>query len=437
MRISNWGNYPVIDAEVFVPRSVEELKNIVVTSTETISRGLGRCYGDSSLNQSIISTERLNHFLSFDSEKGILTCESGVSLAEILEVIVPKGWFLPVTPGTKFVTLGGAIAADVHGKNHHRAGSLSAHIVSMSVMLSDGTIVDCSREENSDLYWATCGGMGLTGVIVAAAIQLLKIETAYIRQRIIKTKNLDETFQAFEENKQWTYSVAWIDCLSSGEKLGRAALILGEHATTKEIGYRYRNPLILDKKFNVSVPFFFPNVALNPLTMKLFNAVRYLTYRAKDTIIDYEPFFYPLDTIRSWNRIYGKRGFTQYQFVLPNNTSKEGIEKILKRISTSGEGSFFAVLKQFGKQEGMLSFPQEGYTLALDFAISSTSLRVLDELDSMVQQFGGRLYLAKDSRMKREVFRSGYQHLEKFRTVKGKVDPHNKFRSLQSQRLEL
>lgn len=435
MKTTNWGNYPVIDATVFSPESVDEARNIVISRPEMIARGLGRCYGDSSLNQTIVSTLRLNHFLSFDEQTGVIVCESGVSLSEILEIFVPRGWFLPVTPGTKYVTVGGAIASDVHGKNHHLSGSFSNHVEWIKVLLSDGTIVQCSKNENSELFWSTCGGMGLTGIIVEASFKMLKVESAYIRQRIVKTKNIEETIEAFEANKHWTYSVAWIDCLATGNSLGRSALILGEHATKNEVGYRYRNPLKIDKKMSIPFPFFLPDFVLNSITVKIFNELRYTTYISKDSFVEYEPFFYPLDVITDWNRMYGKRGFTQYQFVLPKETSKMGLQKLLTKISDSGEGSFLAVLKLFGKQEGVLSFPREGFTLALDFAISPTSLKLFNELDVIVKEFGGRLYLSKDVRMNKEMFEKGYSNSGKFSFIKNKYDTFHKFQSLQSKRI--
>lgn len=435
MKVTNWGNYPVIDAEIHSPSTIDDVKKIVTSTNEMIARGLGRSYGDSSLNHTILSTLRLNHILAFDEQTGAITCEAGVSLAEILDAFVPRGWFLPVTPGTKFITVGGAVASDIHGKNHHVAGSFSNHVQSIKILLGDGSTTTCSRTEQSDLFWATCGGMGLTGIILEITFTLIKIETAYIRQRIIKVRNIDEALEQFDKNLHWTYSVAWIDCLSTGEALGRSALILGEHATKDEIGYRYRNPLKVEKSFSAKVPFYFPDIALNAYTVQVFNTLRYLSYFSSDSFVEYEPFFYPLDKILEWNKIYGKRGFTQYQFVLPKRSSADGLKIILKRISKSGEGSFLAVLKLFGKQEGMLSFPQEGYTLALDFPLTQKALQLFAELDEIVNSHGGRLYLTKDVRMNRGVFEKGYANLTQFLAVKKKYDPNKKFLSLQSRRV--
>jgi hypothetical protein len=264
---------------------------------------------------------------------------------------------------------------------------------------------------------------------------MVKVETAYIRQRVIKTKNLEETIESFETNKHWTYSVAWIDCLAKGNSLGRSALILGEHATKNEVGYRYRDPLRVEKKISIPFPVFLPEFILSKQTVKIFNEIRYALYASKDSFVEYEPFFYPLDFIGNWNKMYGRRGFTQYQFVLPKESSKEGLKKILTLIAERGEGSFLAVLKLFGKQEGILSFPREGFTLALDFAISPSTLKLFNELDVLVNEFGGRLYLSKDVRMTKDVFEKGYIESKKFSLIKKKFDVLHKFQSLQSKRI--
>lgn len=437
MKVTNWGNYPVIDAVVHSPASFDEVKNIVSSSSEIIARGLGRCYGDSSLNATILSTLRLNHILSFNESTGEISCESGVSFSELLDAFVPRGWFLPVTPGTKHITVGGAIASDIHGKNHHVAGSFSQHLQSFTLLVSDGSVVRCSSMENADLFWATCGGMGLTGIILEATFRLIKIESAYIRQRVIKARSIDEAIDLFEANKHWTYSVAWIDCLAQNASLGRSALILGEHATLDEVGFRYRNPLSIDKKFIIPVPVYFPDMTLNSFTVKLFNKLRYATYFQNDSFIEYEPFFYPLDFMSGWNKIYGKRGFTQYQLVLPKESSRAGLHQILKKISETGEGSFLAVLKLFGHQEGLLSFPREGFTLALDFPLTQKSMILFKTLDSIVADYGGRLYLTKDVRMSREFLEQGYAALPEFLQTKNKFDRAGKFQSLQSKRLAI
>lgn len=433
MTLTNWGKYPVINCDFRSCYEESEFIGALAEGRETIARGLGRCYGDSALSKLVIDTTKFNHFLEFDEKSGVLTCEAGVSLEEILETFIPKGWFLPVTPGTKFVTIGGAIASDVHGKNHHVSGSISSHIGFFDLLKADGTVVGCSKNENGDLFDATFGGMGLTGVVLRASIKLIRIETSYIVQNTVKAKNLREIMDLFESSVDYTYSVAWIDCLAKGNSLGRSILMRGEHAKADEV----TGPkLKVENKKKLNIPFEFPSFVLNRFTVKAFNELYYgKAPKNKTDIVDYDTFFYPLDSMLNWNRIYGKRGFTQYQFVLPKEGSYEGLEKILKAISQSGQGSFLAVLKLFGKQDGMLNFPKEGYTLALDFPITDKLFPLLDKLDAIVKEFGGRLYLTKDVRMTKEMFESGYSRLPEFKIIKEMYDPNNRFSSLQSKRV--
>ncbi|HJT74965.1 MAG TPA: FAD-binding oxidoreductase, partial [Chitinophaga sp.] len=358
---------------------------------------------------------------------------------QILDIIVPQGWFLPVTPGTKFITVGGAVASDVHGKNHHVDGSFSGHIIEMDVITGNKETITCSAEKEADLFWATCGGMGLTGIITRVKFGLKKIETAYIHQKQIKAKNLEHLIQLFEEYKAYTYSMAWIDCLQKGDAFGRGILIVGEHARPEELNAQQsKTPLQLADKRKLSVPFNLPSFALNTLTVKAFNWLYYAknTKQEIDNVIPYEPFFYPLDAILHWNRGYGKAGFVQYQFVLPLE-KKEGLVAILRRISDKGWGSFLAVLKVFGVQESLISFPMEGYTLALDFPVRKGLFEFLDELDELVLQYGGRLYLSKDARMKKDIFWNSYPNARKFADIVKTYNSSGLFRSVQSDRLLL
>ena len=401
-KVTNWGNFPIVEKEMRSEDSFKKIKEFVLNHNEVIARGNGRCYGDASLGENIFSSKKLNKFISFDRLNGVIECESGVLLSEVLEVSVPQGYFLYVTPGTKFISVGGAIASDVHGKNHHAEGCFSEYVIEFKLMIENGDIIVCSREENSDKFWATIGGMGLTGIVLSAKFKLKNIETAYIRQESIKAENLDEIFKLFEESESWTYTVAWIDCLQKGKNIGRSILMRGEHAHRHELtGKDSQNSLVLKKKFSPTVPFYFPNFVLNALTVKIFNFLYYKKQAKKEvkSFIDYETFFYPLDAVNDWNRIYGKSGFIQYQMVIPKETGKEGMRKILDTIANSGNGSFLAVLKLFGKNnpQAYNSFPTEGYTLALDFKVNSKLKKLVDQLDEIVQQFGGRIYLTKDS----------------------------------------
>ena len=438
-RIANWGNYPVVESneESFV--FADQLDKLIVKEQPFIARGNGRCYGDASLAERTISTLKFDKILSFDIDKGVFECQSGITLDQILTIIVPGGWFLPVTPGTKFITIGGALASDVHGKNHHIDGSISNHVVEFDLVLESGEVITCSPDVYPDLFEATCGGMGLTGVISRVKFRLKKIETSFIRQKQIKAENLQELIELFDTYKDYTYSVAWIDCLKKGDHFGRSILMLGEHAKVDELSEAQRNaPLKVPGNKQIVFPINMPWWVLNKLTVKAFNFLYYAKNLKKEinNIVSYEPFFYPLDKVLHWNRLYGKPGFVQYQFVLPLD-AKQGLVEILHRISDEGLGSFLAVLKVFGKQESMISFPKEGYTLALDFPVRKGLLGFLDELDELVLKYDGRLYMSKDARMKPEMLKGGYPELEKFKNIIKKYNPNGKIRSAQSDRLLL
>ena len=404
-KVTNWGNFPVVEKEIKSEDSVDRIKDFVRNNNEVIARGNGRCYGDASLSEHIFSTKRLNKFISFDRLNGIIECESGVLLSQILEIIVPQGYFLYVTPGTKFISVGGAIASDVHGKNHHAEGCFSEFVEAFSLLNENSEVITCSRTENTDKFWATIGGMGLTGIILSAKFKLKNIETAYIRQESIKAQNLDEIFKLFEESESWTYNVAWIDCLQTGKNIGRSILMRGEHAFKHELPKKLQqNPLRLKQKFIPKVPFYFPDFMLNKWSVRLFNYLYFNKQKRKEikNFVDYETFFYPLDVVNDWNKIYGKKGFIQYQMVIPKAQGKEGMRKILDTIAKSGNGSFLAVLKLFGKENPLAynTFPLEGYTLALDFKVNSKLTKLVADLDEIVEEFGGRIYLTKDSMSK-------------------------------------
>lgn len=404
-KVTNWGNFPVMEKEIKSEDSVDRIKDFVRNNNEVIARGNGRCYGDASLSEHIFSTKRLNKFISFDRLNGIIECESGVLLSQILEIILPQGYFLYVTPGTKFISVGGAIASDVHGKNHHAEGCFSEYVEAFSLLNENSEVITCSRTENTDKFWATIGGMGLTGIILSARFKLKNIETAYIRQESIKAQNLDEIFKLFEESESCTYNVAWIDCLQTGKNIGRSILMRGEHAFKHELPKKLQqNPLRLKQKFIPKVPFYFPDFMLNKWSVRLFNYLYFNKQKRREikNFVDYETFFYPLDVVKDWNKIYGKKGFIQYQMVIPKAQGKEGMRKILDTIAKSGNGSFLAVLKLFGKENPLAynAFPLEGYTLALDFKVNSKLTKLVADLDEIVEEFGGRIYLTKDSMSK-------------------------------------
>lgn len=433
--VSNWGNFPVVRASVKSFRSETELKKIITSGNSYIARGNGRCYGDSSLHGDIISTRQFNNVLFFDAKQGILECQAGLMLDNILQLIVPKGWFLPVTPGTKFITVGGAVASDIHGKNHHVDGSFKNHLLELRVLTESGKITSCSRETEPDLFWTTCGGMGLTGIILSAKFRLKKIRSAEIDQVAFKARNLDEIFELFEKYKHVTYSVAWIDCFQTGSSLGRSVLMVGEHAEhAKPISYSQKS----QRKW-LTIPFYLPDWVLSAFTIRIFNFVYYHKQlaREKKSRVSFESFFYPLDFINHWNRMYGTQGFVQYQFALPYERSKEGLKRILEKIGTEKRGSFLAVLKLFGEGDNTLSFPIRGYTLALDFPVRKGLWAFLDSLDEIVMEHGGRIYLTKDARMSASVFNKGYPQVDWFKKSLAKIAPTLKWRSRQSDRLNI
>jgi FAD/FMN-containing dehydrogenase len=393
---------------------------------------MGRSYGDSANSSSVLQTDYLDHFIEFNESTGVLTCEAGVSIREILELIVPKGWFVPVTPGSSFVTIGGAIASDVHGKNHHLSGTFSEHLLSFDLLLGTGEVVRVTKNSYPDLFRATCGGMGLTGMILSASIQLKPIKSSQIHQTTIKVSCLESVCEQFEANHASTYSVAWIDCLASGKRLGRSLLMLGEHLQDGN--------LKVAKKKSLNMPIDMPSSILNHYSIKAFNSLYYhkIFSKTKTELVSFEPYFYPLDAIGKWNRLYGKAGFVQYQFVLPKAVGVKGLRQILEVIVKSGKGSFLAVLKAFGKaNENFLSFPIEGYTFALDFKMSGETVQLIKLLDSMVVERGGRIYLTKDALMSETSFKRTYPQWEQFEEVRAKYGAIGKFASSQSKRLGL
>jgi len=429
--ISGWGNYPQQESQLLTPPSSVSLIAAVELEGCLIARGMGRSYGDSANAPKVIQTSYYNHFLEFDEKTGNLTAESGVTLREILKIIIPRGWFLPVTPGTSYVTLGGAIASDVHGKNHHNSGTFGQHVKSISMLLGTGEVVTASEVENVDLFRATCGGMGLTGVILSATIQLIPVRSSLINQKMIKADCIEAACETFEENFTATNSVAWIDCLIKGKSLGRSVLMLGEHSETGGLDIEINEP--------VSIPFNTPSALLNHLIIKTFNSIYWRKAKHNRTqTVPLMSYFYPLDAIGNWNKLYGKAGFLQFQCVIPKDDGIANMRKLLTEIAESGEGSFLAVLKQLGKaNNNYLSFPTEGYTLALDFKLTTSALETLCRLEEIVVSMGGRIYLTKDAVMQEATFKATYPKWEEFESVREKYGAIGKFSSAQSKRLGL
>lgn len=441
-RLSGWGRFPVETCHLFRPERHSELRHLLTSRSQTsyISRGLGRSYGDAALNKDsgVISHLRLNRFLSFDEASGVLECEGGISFAEILTYFLPRGFFLPVTPGTKFITVGGAIASDIHGKDHHRSGTIANFVLELQLLTASGDILTCSANSNGEFFWATVGGMGLTGVILSARLQLRPVESAYLVVDYHEARNLDEALgllAASEDNHQ--YSVAWLDCLAGSNALGRGVIMTGNHAAGTEIPPQLQCRLAIPHRRSRQVPFDVPSGLLNRLSVGAYNKLYFHRHRRKKCdLVDAEAFFFPLDGIHHWNRLYGRRGLVQYQFAVPASTSRRALLEVLERLGRSRPPVFLAVLKQLGQEgQGLLSFPMRGHTLALDFPRVKGLDSLLDELDRLVLRYGGRVYLAKDATLKPHTFAGMYPRLDKFLATKRTLDPNFLFASSLSRRL--
>ncbi|MBZ0205480.1 MAG: SDR family oxidoreductase [Flavobacteriales bacterium] len=440
-RFSNWGNYPVRTGSSYAAESVEEVKQLLREGGTLTPRGNGRSYGDASLGARMLDGLALPPDFHLDPVKGTVTCGAGMLLDELLLRVVPEGFFLPVTPGTRLITVGGAIAADIHGKNHHCDGCFSAHVLEMRMVTGHGEEVSCSPTSNAELFRATVGGMGLTGVITSATIALKRISSAYIRQRSIKCRNLSELFERFVQHADATYSVAWIDLLASGDRLGRSVLLLGEHEPAERLPAKLRHdPLRVHSKAKLRVPFFFPAFALSNLTVRMFNMLYYGKHGKgeQESVVHYGPYFHPLDAVGDWNRIYGRRGFLQYQIVVPLEGGEARMRAVIEELSKARVASFLAVLKRFGPGNEMspMSFPMEGFTLALDIPCSKGVFAVLDRIDAMVAEAGGRIYLAKDARMSGDTLRATYAGLSDFQRTVAR-EGQGRFTSALAERIAL
>lgn len=410
----SWGRYPLAD-QTIIPLTNRRAALPAVPGT-ALPHGNGRSYGDSCLNDggTLLHTRHMDRFIAFDPQTGVLECEAGVLFAEILDLVVPQGWFLPVTPGTKFVTLGGAIANDVHGKNHHKAGTFGRHVLSLELLRSDGSRHICALEQHPEWFAATIGGLGLTGLITKATIQLRRIAGPWMSGEVHRFEDLDGFFKLSQESdRDYEYTVAWIDCASEGKALGRGIFTRANHAPA----HPDRRPSAPSRRLRIPIT---PPISLiNPLSLRAFNTLYYhrQSERVSHVTMHYEPHFYPLDGIGDWNRIYGQRGFMQYQCVVPPARSANCMETLVKTIAASGEGSFLAVLKQFGDvaSPGMLSFPRPGATLALDFSNRGPrTIALLDRLDDIVASAGGAVYPAKDARMPARYFKQYFPAWESF-----------------------
>lgn len=409
--VTSWNRLPRLQPAELKALWTREDRLPTAAEGGLLAHGNGRSYGDVCLNENgtLLLTRGLDRFIAFDPHSGRLECEAGVLLGEILDLVVPRGWFLPVTPGTRMVTVGGALANDVHGKNHHVAGSFGEHVTGIRLRRSNGDCLDLSPKNNPALFAATVGGLGLTGLITTVSLRLLPISSPWMQVESQRFANLDEFFAInARAETQWPYTVAWVDCL--GQNRGRGIYFSARHSAPPDRppGYRQR-----DRRMPIDPPF----SLVNRLSLRAFNSLYYHRPLKTDTLTHYQPYFYPLDGLQDWNRIYGRRGFYQYQCVLPRRGGQRGVQMLLDRIADSGQGSFLAVLKTFGDRPapGMLSFARPGVTLALDFPnIGESTLALFASLDTIVAEAGGALYPAKDARMSTTMFKRGFPRWQEF-----------------------
>jgi len=431
-RLSGWGRIAVAGREV---RS-EDLERI--TRDVPLSRGLGRSYGDSSLpppGRPVVAGSRLaDRILAFDEATGVLRAEAGFSLFDLNRVFLPRGFFDPVAPGTQFITLGGMVAADVHGKSHHRAGSFGAHVTKLKMRVADGRIVECSREVEPDLFRATLGGMGLTGHILEVECRLLRVPSPWIYTESERVRDIDAFIDALKEaGPSWPYTVGWIDCLSRGARMGRGILNRGRWARPEEAPADRPSA-----RRRPSVPFVLPGWVIDRWSVRAFNALFYRTHvpRVRRRVVHPESFFYPLDVVLHWNRLYGPRGFTQYQCVLPESAGRGAARRFLELLTRRGGASMLCVIKDCGPEGiGLLSFPKAGTSIALDLPIRDDTQAVVDALNELVIAEGGRVYLAKDALTRGEHYRAMEPRLDAFLAVRRNWDPQGRLRSAQSVRI--
>ncbi len=442
--LAGWGRIAQEQGAAYRPESWRNLEAVVASAPEKtlLPRGLGRSYGDSALNSggAVVLSERLGRILDLDEEGRTVTCEGGTSLARLLSFLVPRGFFLPVVPGTRFVSVGGALAADVHGKNHHVDGAIGRHVKELTLLTSSGETLRCSPNENPEAFDATIGGMGLTGFILSARLGILPVETPLVRVVKRRARDLDGLLSLlYGEEHLSRYSVAWVDGLARGRALGRGVLIRGDHVPLAELPRGEAARGALRETTGPAVPFDAPPFVLGPLSIAAFNALYYAAGRDGTGFSGLTSFFFPLDAVGAWNRLYGRRGFVQYQALLPREAAAEGCRRLLEEISRERAASFLAVLKTTGAEgRGLLSFPRPGVTLALDIPNIGARLRPLAKrLDEIVLKAGGRLYLAKDSLTDAATFAAMYPRLAGFRAAQARLDPRGRFSSAQARRLAL
>ena len=444
--LTGWGHTAPSVAQVTEPADPAAIPGLLRAATQrgVIARGLGRSYNNAAQNGGglVIRTTRMNQIIGIDADRGLVTCEAGVSLEQLMTTMLPLGWFVPVSPGTRQVTVGGAIAADVHGKNHHVAGSFAAHVPEFDLLTADGQVRRVTPDRDPELFWATAGGMGLTGIILRATVAMKQVQTSRVRVDTVRTQDIDETMAYLSETDHgYDYTVAWSDCLARGARLGRSVITSGSFAAPDDLPAKARGDRFAFRPgARAAAPPVFPSGLVNRYTVALLNEAWYrkAPKRRAGEIQTIGAFFHPLDGIRNWNRVYGPAGFLQYQYVVPFG-QEDAVRRSFERISRAAAPSFVTVLKRFGQGDaGLLSFPMPGWTLALDFPARTPGLAgLLDWLDTLVLEAGGRVYLAKDSRVPASVLARMYPRLEEFRKVCAQIDPGRMFNSDLARRLAL
>ncbi len=444
-----WARHPRVTAEVARPERRREVEAALADRGDkpVLAHGLGRSYGDAALIDGgrVVLTRRLDKMLGFDPETGWVRVEAGVSIQDLIDTFLPRGWFVPVVPGTQFVTVGGAIANDIHGKNHHSDGTFCDHVRRVELLTAKGEVVICDAETEPDLFWATVAGLGLTGIILSAEIKLAPVAGPWIEMESIRLRNLDHFFEESANSKTFSHVVTWLDSVAKGGSMGRGILMRGRHAAPGVTGGGVMGGVIgkvTDALEPVlDVPFDLPDGLMNTVTMRLFNEAYYRKHPkgTVSSVVHYKPYFFPLDAIRNWNRGYGPRGMVQYQLVVPPDPQNAAMREVLKQVSESGMPSFLTVMKEFGDTtHPWLSFPRPGMFVALDFPRFGPALdHLLDRLDALVVEAGGRIYLGKDSRMSKETFRAMYPDWRDWKAVRDAWDPDDVFQSTLGRRLGL
>ena len=436
MLINSWGNNIICDANIFYPKNNDEIVEILKDDSKInlLSIGKSRSYGDNGINKNIIKLTEYEKKFILDEEKGSLTCSSNFTLKEILSLIVNKGFFLHVTPGSKKVTIGGAVANDIHGKNHHKDGCFSDYVEEIELILPNGKLVKCSKKNNQDLFKSTCGGVGLTGVIVGVKIKLLKINSSKMNVSVFKSENIDDTISLIQKYNYKKYLIAWVDTVNTNN-FGRSLVITGEHSNDNYLNYQNKKSFKLPKFLGKFIGILF----MNNFFIKIFNFLYFNMNKNKKNIKEeINKFFYPLDIISNWNLFYGKKGFTQIQILIKNRNYTKILKEIFQFMQDNQIYSYLTTLKEFGeKNQNYLSFPEKGLTVTLDIKLSKNFDKIYEKLENILSEYDIKVYLAKDSFMTKEYFKKTYNDLDKFLQFKREIDPQNKLTSFQSKRLDI